>query len=1221
MPRLASTQLPPPSSWEEFENIAHAIWKEEWGDEHAQKNGRNGQAQNGVDIFGERKGQQLGVQCKGKDNFTNKNLTEKEIRTECKKAKTFRPKLKELIFATTGPRDASIQEIARRITQEHKGKRLFKVRVYSWPDILTLLEKHDDIARSYYPDFFGPSESKLLTQLKATHDELKLFQSSLPKAIVSELGTNTHVAAVVLSEMGLKRSDIKSLLSGQAARRVERRKRPSSHLLSTKERESLSLVASAPSIFFPEYFELLIPNVDWNSTIAKFQRTGIVKRGRFGFTVSKSVRSKLFETPNDESEYQDKWIDVLKENAEHPDLAFCLSILYTKRGEFEEAIELLSDSAIAMEHNSWNQTFLDTLLTLHTKKLDKIVSVKVRVLHLCAVARCLGRKGCHDEAIRWYKRMQRLSVKHSYKWGVRQSFHATGIELFNLGEYKKAASCFGESIALCKSDKDLFLLGRSLYQSAICCLENGDLDSAEKHLHESEKVKTRCRDQEGELGTLFGFAKLAIAKLELPKAIRDFKKAIQLAKKLQDSRAEALANFNVGMALLDGGDANGSISWLGKAVSISESSDGDEDVLRWALGIRGKAFEAIGEYKKAQTDLKRQYKLEVSAGTGVNAIIALHDIGVTFLRQRKFSAARDKFRESSDLAIQLANDEWIYLSNRGLAATFLEQGNRQAFRDSLIHAVDFLKDKKKYLGALRLLNELLREELAHFNYVELENLTAVCNELTSRISFCDEVFDCLAYRFEMLSKQQLYEEAKKTIELLKNKANKSKDKSMIGRSFFLEGVLNQEQSEIQCAVKCYRKAIDKGKSGQNFKLAVSSLLNLGRLFRELEKFDKAIGSFEEAEKIAQQSGDDELRLLARHNCALCTQLSGDFEAAEKLFREVRDESRKVKDYHEYVSALHGLANLSWHANRPKQALVRYAFARKKALEYRQFEDRVGLAINYSDALVWNKQTEDALAVLKEVEDDAARDPECQRYYISIANLLDDLGRKKGALKYWKLGLETAKKHKDNFHLSMCAGALGGYFLGREDYTQAAGNLELAAQHETDAQLKSNLLVDLLHALLEMGDSKNAQAALNQIQQINPTLDDSKDLVDALMLCADFDWSNKSRKSAGTLVCVAMLHSIEEDFDKYVELCSLWGSWLWKIPNKDRKRTVRRLRGQTKDWMLKQSSEPPDTSNFDFLLWPYEFAVDLIELESSSAEVTEENIADVFEVRFNQVFCN
>ena len=138
MPRLASTQLPPPSSWEEFENIAHAIWKEEWGDEHAQKNGRNGQAQNGVDIFGERKGQQLGVQCKGKDNFTNKNLTEKEIRTECKKAKTFRPKLKELIFATTGARDASIQEIARRITQEHKGKRLFKVRVYSWPDILTL---------------------------------------------------------------------------------------------------------------------------------------------------------------------------------------------------------------------------------------------------------------------------------------------------------------------------------------------------------------------------------------------------------------------------------------------------------------------------------------------------------------------------------------------------------------------------------------------------------------------------------------------------------------------------------------------------------------------------------------------------------------------------------------------------------------------------------------------------------------------------------------------------------------------------------------------------------------------------------------------------------------------------------------------------------------------------------------------------------------------------
>jgi len=92
-----------------------------------------------------------GVQCKGKDVYTHKDLTEKEVKTEVEKAKSFKPRLSQFIIATTGPKDAKVEELARKITEEHLRNGLFSVSAWGWHDIVIRLADFPDLVEKYYP--------------------------------------------------------------------------------------------------------------------------------------------------------------------------------------------------------------------------------------------------------------------------------------------------------------------------------------------------------------------------------------------------------------------------------------------------------------------------------------------------------------------------------------------------------------------------------------------------------------------------------------------------------------------------------------------------------------------------------------------------------------------------------------------------------------------------------------------------------------------------------------------------------------------------------------------------------------------------------------------------------------------------------------------------------------------------------------------------------------
>lgn len=156
MPTFSSVQIPPPANWQDFEQLCCDLWRAIWNDPNTRRHGRQGQPQCGVDVFGrpDQKDKYAGVQCKGKDNYTNKRLTKREVKAEVEKAKSFKPALSEFIIATTGPKDAKIEELARVITQEHLEEGLFSVDIWFWrDDIQTQLADYPNLVAKYFPQF------------------------------------------------------------------------------------------------------------------------------------------------------------------------------------------------------------------------------------------------------------------------------------------------------------------------------------------------------------------------------------------------------------------------------------------------------------------------------------------------------------------------------------------------------------------------------------------------------------------------------------------------------------------------------------------------------------------------------------------------------------------------------------------------------------------------------------------------------------------------------------------------------------------------------------------------------------------------------------------------------------------------------------------------------------------------------------------------------------
>lgn len=190
---LGALQIAPPNDWPVFERLSRDLWARVWNNPGLQINGRGGQAQAGVDVFGDIKkevGNTGGVQCKKRDAFVDDSLTVSELQGIVAEAKSFNPKLREFVIAYTGKRDVALQEEARKISAGNQTLGLFSVQVCSWDDMKDLLGPYPDIVEQYGLLATGVS-AKSMEDVKQNTDsmlKLQVENSAETKAMAQNVG-------------------------------------------------------------------------------------------------------------------------------------------------------------------------------------------------------------------------------------------------------------------------------------------------------------------------------------------------------------------------------------------------------------------------------------------------------------------------------------------------------------------------------------------------------------------------------------------------------------------------------------------------------------------------------------------------------------------------------------------------------------------------------------------------------------------------------------------------------------------------------------------------------------------------------------------------------------------------------------------------------------------------------------------------------------------------
>lgn len=153
MPTLQSMRLPTPTNWQDFETIVRDAQALRWNSGNLQKNGRPGQAQQGVDIYGpDEIGRPVGIQCKCYKGALGLSDVEAEITN----AEKFQGKLITLFIATTAEHDSVLQQEVRTLSDIRVAQGKFSVSMLYWEEIISSLLLNSEAFRAHFPQLSLP---------------------------------------------------------------------------------------------------------------------------------------------------------------------------------------------------------------------------------------------------------------------------------------------------------------------------------------------------------------------------------------------------------------------------------------------------------------------------------------------------------------------------------------------------------------------------------------------------------------------------------------------------------------------------------------------------------------------------------------------------------------------------------------------------------------------------------------------------------------------------------------------------------------------------------------------------------------------------------------------------------------------------------------------------------------------------------------------------------
>jgi tetratricopeptide (TPR) repeat protein len=204
MPDFSSVSIPRPKDWQAFERQSRLLFQLVLKDPGTQNNGRQGQEQHGVDIFGREGGsggRLVGIQCKGKDTDYGRPVTEAELLREVEKTRAFKPPLGRFILAATAGDDAGIQETARLLEDRIRAEgRELSIEIWGWGRLQQEISLYPEAIRAFHPDA-SPFSDQIFNDTKEIKEHLskqaegrEAFEERVLQAIAA-ISPTTQIAA------------------------------------------------------------------------------------------------------------------------------------------------------------------------------------------------------------------------------------------------------------------------------------------------------------------------------------------------------------------------------------------------------------------------------------------------------------------------------------------------------------------------------------------------------------------------------------------------------------------------------------------------------------------------------------------------------------------------------------------------------------------------------------------------------------------------------------------------------------------------------------------------------------------------------------------------------------------------------------------------------------------------------------------------------------------
>ncbi|NKL24853.1 hypothetical protein [Rhizobium leguminosarum] len=140
---MVSTNHPPPTSDEVFQDMCIDLYKSDRPDEIIEAYGRNGQSQYGIDVLVRSldRDRLICLQCKCREE-----VTEAVLAADLAKTKDFPFKIWRYVFLVTIKRDRKLQDAIYRLQDEYP----FQIEIRFWGEIAGAIAAYEVLAKKYF---------------------------------------------------------------------------------------------------------------------------------------------------------------------------------------------------------------------------------------------------------------------------------------------------------------------------------------------------------------------------------------------------------------------------------------------------------------------------------------------------------------------------------------------------------------------------------------------------------------------------------------------------------------------------------------------------------------------------------------------------------------------------------------------------------------------------------------------------------------------------------------------------------------------------------------------------------------------------------------------------------------------------------------------------------------------------------------------------------------